>query len=98
MSTTIKILLDSSTNALIIRKTCCTSNTKFLKIKRINGKLWQGPSHTTFVTEITLKLLELYHSTKCYLTDKLINYDFILGRDMLHKLGIIFNFKNKTIT
>ena len=30
--------------------------------------------------------------------DKLLNYDLILSRDILHKLGIIFNFENKTIT
>ena len=32
------------------------------------------------------------------MTDKLLNYNIILGRDTLHKLGIIFNFQNKTIT
>ena len=26
-----------------------------------------------------------------------MNYDLILGRDILHELGIIFNFENKTI-
>ena len=58
--------------------------------------------NTTFVTEIILKLPELNHSVKihvnCYLTDKLLNYDLILGRDILHESGIIFNFENKTIT
>ena len=56
----------------------------------------------TFVTEIILKLKELNHSTeihaKCQLTNKLLNYDLILGRDKLHELGINFNFENKTIT
>ena len=32
------------------------------------------------------------------MTDKLLNYDLILGPDILHELGIIFIFKNKTIT
>ena len=32
------------------------------------------------------------------MTGKLLNYDLILGRAILHELGIIFNFKNKTIT
>ena len=31
------------------------------------------------------------------MTNKLLNYDLILGRDILHKLEIIFNFENKTI-
>ena len=34
---------------------------------------------------------------KCYLTDKLLNEYLIQGRDILHELGIIFNFENKTI-
>ena len=61
-----------------------------------------GTFNTTFVREIILKLPELDHSAeiyaKCHLTDKLLNYDLFLGRDIQHKLGIIFNFKNKTIT
>ena len=32
------------------------------------------------------------------MTNKLLNYDLILGRDILHELGIIFNLENKTIT
>ena len=36
--------------------------------------------------------------TKCHLTDNLLYYYLILRRDVLHELGIIFNFENKTIT
>ena len=61
-----------------------------------------GTFNTTFVTEIILKLLVVNHPAeifaKCHLTDKLLNYNLILGRDILHKLGIIFNIENKTIT
>ena len=32
------------------------------------------------------------------MTNKLSYYNLILGRGILHKLGIIFNFQNKTIT
>ena len=35
---------------------------------------------------------------KCHLINKLLNYDLNLGRDILHELGIIFNFQNKTRT
>ena len=35
---------------------------------------------------------------KCHLTDKLLNYNLILGRDILHELGIFFNFEHKPIT
>ena len=61
-----------------------------------------GTFNTTFVTQIILKLQELNCSAEIYvkrhLTDKLLNYKLILGRDKLHKLGIIFNFENKTIS
>ena len=61
-----------------------------------------GTFYTTFVTEIILKVPKLNHSaiiyTKCHLTDKLLNYDLILGKDIIHKLGIIFSFENETIT
>ena len=54
-----------------------------------------GTFNTTFVTELRLQLPELHHTAeiyaKCYLNDKLLNYDLILGRDMPHELGIIFN-------
>ena len=60
-----------------------------------------GTFNTTFVTKIMSKLSELNHIkniyAKCHLTDKLLNYDLLLGREILHKLGVIFNFKNKTI-
>ena len=39
---------------------------------------------------------EIY--AKCHLMEKFLNCDLILGRDILHKLGTIFNFENKTIT
>ena len=61
-----------------------------------------GTLNTTFVTDIILKLLELNHSAKKYakyhLMDKILNFDLITGRDILHELGIIFNFENKTFT
>ena len=58
-----------------------------------------GTFNTIFVIELILKLPKLNHSTeiyaKYYLTNKLLNY---LGKDLLHLLEIIFNFKNETIT
>ena len=60
-----------------------------------------GTFNITFIAEIILKLMELNYSkdiyAKCHLTNKLLNYDLILGRDILHKLGIFFNIENKTI-
>ena len=61
-----------------------------------------GTFNTSFVTEIILKLPELNHSAeiyaKCHLTDKLLNYDLILGRDTLHKLGMIFTWQQVSIS
>ena len=60
-----------------------------------------GTFNTTFVTEIILKLPESNNSAKinakCHLTNKKLNYILILVRDIMHELGIIFNFENKTI-
>ena len=61
-----------------------------------------GIFNTTFATKIILKLPIFDYSAKiyatCHLTDKLLNHDLILGRDMLHEISIIFNFENRTIT
>ena len=61
-----------------------------------------GTFNTTLETKIMLKLLKLNHSAETYakyhLTNKSLNYDLILVSDILHELGIIFNFENKTIT
>ena len=96
---TIKILLDSSVSASIVCKGAFNKRHKILDEKKNKRS---GTFNMTFVTEIILKLPDFNHSEDIYaeyhLTDKLLNYDLILGREILHKLGIIFNFKNKTIT
>ena len=50
-----------------------------------------------FCNGIKLKLLEFNNSTEtyelCHLTDKSLNYDLILGRDILHKRDKIFSKK-----
>ena len=98
---TIKMLVDSGASASIIRKDVLYERHKILKDKKNKWSTMVGTFNTTFVTN-HIKLLELNHSTEIYakyqLTDKLLNYNLILCRDVLHKLGIIFNFKNKTIT
>ena len=98
----IKVLLDSNASALIVRKDVLHERYKILRDKKNKWSTMAGTFNITFVTGIILKLPELNHSAeiyaKCHLTDKLLNYDLILGRDILHKLGIIFNFENKTIT
>ena len=58
--------------------------------------------NTTLLTELKSKLPDINHSmdifTKFYLTNRLLNYNLILGRDILNELRIIFKFKIKTIT
>ena len=61
-----------------------------------------GTFNATFATKLILTLLELNHSSeiyaKCHVTNKLLNYSLILGRDILRKQGLIIKFENKTIT
>ena len=58
-----------------------------------------GTFNTIFATEIISKLPELNHSSKfyakCHLTNNLLKYNLIQGRDIIHEIGIIFNFKIK---
>ena len=99
---TIKILLDSSASASIVSKDVLYKGHRILKDKKNKWSTMAATFNTTFVTEIKSKHLELNHSAeiylKCHLTNKLLNHNLILCRDILHKLGITFNFKNKTIT
>ena len=88
----IKTLLDSSVGASIVRKDGLYKHHKILQNKNNKWSTMEGTFKTTFVTETIIKLLELNYSAiiyvKCHLTNKLINYNLILG----HKIGIIFNF------
>ena len=58
--------------------------------------------NNTFVMGIKLKLLKLNRTAeftmKCQFTHNLLNYNLIPGKDILNELGIIFNFKNYTVT
>ena len=58
--------------------------------------------NTISTTEFELELLEVYHAAKIaakyYSTDKLLNLNLILGRDILYELGLIFKFEYKSIT
>ena len=98
----IKILLDSGASTLIVHDNILQKYYRILKDKKNKCSTMVGTFSTTFVTEIILKLPQLNHSThiyaKCYLTNKLLNYNLILGRDILHELGIIFYVETKTIT
>ena len=91
----IKILLDSGASASIGSKDVFYAHHKILKDKKNKCSNMAGTFNTTFVTEIIFILPEWNHSmefyVQCNLTNKLLN------GDILHGLGIVFNFKNKTI-
>ena len=61
-----------------------------------------GTFYTSYMTNLDLNLPESNHTVevdaKCYLIDKLLNYNLILSRDILYELDIMFNFENKTVT
>ena len=83
---TIKILCDNGASVLIKRKDIIYEHNQILKDKKNKWSTMARTFNTTFVTETIFKLQELNHSEeiyeKCYLTDKLLNYDLILGRDI----------------
>ena len=55
----------------------------------------------TFITEFESKLSALNYIAdniaKCDFTEKILNYDFVLGREILNKQGLIFNVENVNI-
>ena len=82
----IKILLDSGAIASILWKDTLYKHHKILKDKKNIWSTMAGTFNTTFITEIILKLPELNRSAeiyaKCHLTDNLLNYDLILGKEI----------------
>ena len=56
----------------------------------------------TTTTELKLNLPELIHTAeihaKYHFMGKLLNRNLIIFRDVLHELGMIFNFKHSPIT
>ena len=95
-------MFNSGASALIGRKYILYERHKNIKDEMNKWSTIAGTFYTTIVIKIISKLPKLNHSievyAKCYLTNKLLNYDLILSRKILHKLGIIFNIENKTIT
>ena len=96
---TIKILLDNSASVSIVHKDVLYKHHRVFKDKKNKWSTMAETLNTTFVTEIILELSELNPSAeiyaKCYLNNKLLNYNLIQGRDILYQLGIIFNLKMK---
>ena len=98
----IKILLDSDACASMVRKNILDKHHQVIKNKKNKWSTIARTFNTFYMTNLDSKLSELNHTTeiyaKCHLTAKLFNYDLILGRALLYELGLVFNFKNKTVT
>ena len=106
---TIRVLLDtgSSGDLLFIRK----GSQKYIPImKRVVPQSW-GTSNGTFKTnklgEVTLSFVEYSLSKSVYLTPDIVEYeagasapmyDLIIGKQTLHDIGAVLDFKEKTIT
>ncbi len=106
---TIRVLLDSgSSGNLLFRK---KGSSKCISIvKRVVPQSW-GTSNGTFVTDkvgnIEIFFVEYSASKKVHLQPDIIEYspgeqapmyDFILGKQTMHDLGVKLDFQEKTIT
>jgi len=96
------VLLDSGASGSVIS----SEITKKLKIVKGPKCVWNtaaGPMETNLKTKVQFMLPEL-SETKLIewnmhiVSSKTMNYDIIIGRDMLEELGIIIDFKTKQIT
>ena len=60
-----------------------------------------GTFKTRSKTSLDFSLPELNPTavinTTVHITEDMSNYDMIIGRDLLHKLGLILNFKDRTV-
>jgi len=106
---TIRVLLDtgSSGDLLFVRK----GSQKYIPtMKRAVPQSW-GTSNGTFKTnkvgEVTLSFVEYSLSKSVHLTPDIVEYeagataplyDLIIGKQTLHDIGAVLDFKEKTIT
>ena len=96
----IRILLDSGSSATLIKESLC----KKLRVKPGTESTWNtasGTFRTKGTTKIELTLPEFYPDRRINWkmhTTKNLNYDMILGRDLLEELGIVLDFRRKVCT
>ena len=95
----VKILLDSGASATLINKdkvphkSTPTIETNW-ETMAVNFKTQSKPKIGFSLPE--LNPTAVIH-TEVHITEHMANYDMIIGRDLLHKLGFILNFKEKTV-
>ena len=96
----IRILLDSGASSSIV------SSAKIKYLKQTKGKscTWNtmaGSFSTNAECNVEFTLPELNPTAvirhRMHVTKHMANYDVIIGRDILHQLGIVLDFQNKTI-
>ena len=99
-SRTIKILLDSGGSSTIVKHDIV----KELRINNDNNTLWTttaGKFSRTGVCKVNFKLPELdthaVINTKVHVTKNDMNYDMIIGRDLLRELGIDILFSTESV-
>ncbi len=96
------VLLDSGASGSIISSEI-TKKLRIVKSPKCTWNTAAGPLETNLKTKVQLMLPEL-SETKLIewnmhiVSSKTMNYDIIIGRDMLEELGIIIDFKSKQIT
>ena len=94
------ILLDSGASASIIHSSYVLRNELRRNDVTNEWSTMAGTFKTTRLAEIKLKFPELSDSAEinvnCHVTKQKSNYDLILGREILRKLGINLNFLNNT--
>jgi len=96
------VLIDSGASGSIVSQEIA----KKLRITKTSECKWStasGPMTTNKKTKLQFMLPELSETKliewKMHVVDsKTMNYDIILGRDILEQLGIIIDFKEKQIT
>ena len=97
----VKILLDSGASASIISNSYVAKNDYVKNKTSSNWATMAGTFKTNRVATVSLKLPELNHtaeiSEKFHVTEEKFNYDVIIGRETLRKLGIVLDFK-KSVT
>ena len=97
---TIKILLDSGSSDTLINHNL-VSNFRKQTSQPAKWKTAVGTLNTTKIVKTLFTLPEFYEQkviqTKAYVFTTKIRYDMIIGRDLLHKLGIVLDFDHNTI-
>ena len=95
----VKILFDSGASSSLVNKNKILGNSQ--STEETSWETMAGTFKTQSKTSLDFSLPELNPTavinTTVHITEDMSNYDMILGRDLLHKLGFILNFNNKTI-